>query len=107
MNLEERLKMKKLLILMSITISAYAHLPIMTCIDEGDGTVTCEGGFSDGSSAGGVNFRIITKDKKIILNTKLNSQSEINFKKPDTEYTAVFDAGPQHEVYIDSKDIVE
>jgi len=106
MNLGKRLNMKKVLILGLSVASLYAHTPIMSCIDEGDGTVTCEGGFSDGSGAGGVEFRL-EKDGKAFLKDKLNSQSEINFKKPEGEYIAVFDAGPQHEVYIKSKDIVE
>lgn len=107
MNLEERFKMRKILILALITISAFAHTPIMSCFDEGDDTITCEGGFSDGSSAGGVKFRVVSSDKKVILDSKLNTESEINFKKPDVEFTAVFDAGPQHEVYIQSKEISE
>ncbi len=99
--------MKIILMITLLTVGAYAHTPIMSCIDEGDGTVTCEGGFSDGSSAGGVKFRVVLKDEKIILNTKLDSESEVNFKKPKTSYTAIFDAGPQHEVYIKSEDILE
>ncbi|MBK1637032.1 hypothetical protein CKO19_14985, partial [Rhodovulum adriaticum] len=30
---------------------AQAHTPLCACYDNGDGTVLCEGGFSDGSSA--------------------------------------------------------
>lgn len=106
MNLEERVKMRKILILGLLIVISYAHTPIMSCIDEGDGTVTCEGGFSDGSGAGGVEFRI-EQAGKVILTDKLDSQSEINFKKPQGEYTAVFDAGAQHEVYIKSENILE
>lgn len=46
--------------------SAYAHSAIMSCFDNGDGTVTCEGGFSDGSSASGVKFHVDQGGKKII-----------------------------------------
>lgn len=99
--------MKNLMILFLFAISVFGHTPIMSCIDEGDGTVTCEGGFSDGSSAGGVKFKVVSKDKKIILENKLNTESEINFKKPNVEYSAVFDAGPQHEVYVHSNEISE
>lgn len=99
--------MKLFLSLCIFIINAFAHTPIMSCIDEGDGTITCEGGFSDGSSAGGVKFRVVSKDNEVILDTKLNNESEINFKKPNIEYEAVFNAGPQHEVYINSKDILE
>lgn len=98
--------MKKVFILGLTVICVYAHTPIMSCIDEGDGTITCEGGFSDGSGAGGVEFRL-EKEGVVLLKDKLDSQSEINFKKPNGKYVAVFDAGPQHEVYIKSKDIKE
>ncbi len=93
------------LVAVMVTVAAlFAHTPLMSCIDEGDGSVTCEGGFSDGSSAGGVDFRV-EAGGKILLETKLNSSSEVNFKKPDGNYTAVFDAGPEHVVKIQSKNI--
>ena len=38
--------------------SVWAHTPLCSCYDNGDGTVTCEGGFSDGSSAAGVQMRV-------------------------------------------------
>lgn len=98
--------MKKFCIVTLLSIGAYAHTPIMSCIDEGDGTITCEGGFSDGSSAGGVTFKVEQKGQ-IILKERLNSQSEINFKKPNEPFIAIFDAGPQHVVYIKSQDIKE
>jgi hypothetical protein len=37
-----------------IVAQVWAHTPLCSCYDNGDGTVTCEGGFSDGSSAAGV-----------------------------------------------------
>lgn len=89
-----------------VSSGLFAHTPLLTCMDEGDGTVTCEGGFSDGSSAGGVKFRV-EQNEKTIIKTKLNSISEINFKKPDSDYVAVFDAGDEHRVYLKSSNIFE
>jgi hypothetical protein len=100
---------KTLIILMAClltTTSAFAHTALMSCFDEGDGTITCEGGFSDGSSASGVNFYVLSGDKKI-LETKMSEFSEVNFEKPSGDYQAVFDAGEGHQVYVDGKDIVE
>ena len=37
---------------------ALAHTPLCSCYDNGDCTVTCEGGFSDGSPAAGVQMRV-------------------------------------------------
>jgi len=98
--------MKNLLIILTISSGLFAHTPLLTCMDEGDGTVTCEGGFSDGSSAGGVKFRV-EQNGKVIKETKMNSSSEVNFKKPTGKYVAIFDAGAEHIVIIDSKDIFE
>ncbi|MCV6608876.1 MAG: hypothetical protein OIF32_11745, partial [Campylobacterales bacterium] len=77
------------------TSSLYAHTAIMACFDNGDGTITCEGGFSDGSSAAGVKFRVEQKGKTVISG-KLSEDSEFTFKKPDGKYKAIFDAGEGH-----------
>jgi len=98
--------MKSLLIILIISSGLFAHTPLLTCIDEGDGTITCEGGFSDGSSAGGVDFRV-EQNGKVLIQTKLNSTSEVNFKKPSGDYVVVFDAGDEHRVYLKSSDIFE
>ncbi|AXX87616.1 hypothetical protein AMRN_1889 [Malaciobacter marinus] len=99
--------MKKIVLALSFMISSmFAHSAIMSCFDNADGTITCEGGFSDGSSATGVKFKV-EKDGKIVFNTKMNEYSEVNFKKPSGDYTAIFDAGEGHQVKIKSSDITE
>jgi len=100
--------MVKKLILGSMLLSSslFAHTAIMSCFDNGDGTVTCEGGFSDGSSASGVKFRV-EQDGKAVFSTKMNEDSEVTFKKPNGEYSAVFDAGEGHAVHIKGSDITE
>jgi len=40
---------KVALSLMIASSSLFAHSAIMSCFDNGDGTITCEGGFSDSS----------------------------------------------------------
>lgn len=91
-------------LIMVFSVMAYAHTPLMSCFDEGDGTVTCEGGFSDGSSAAGVEFRIEQKGKAV-LTTRLNEFSEVTFDKPQGDYQAIFNAGEGHVVTINGKDI--
>jgi hypothetical protein len=78
----------------------------MSCFDNGDGSVTCEGGFSDGSSASGVNFYVEQGGKKVISG-KMSEDSEFTFKKPSGTYSAVFDAGEGHQVHIKGSDITE
>lgn len=99
--------MKKILLCLAFLANfMFAHTAIMSCFDNGDGTITCEGGFSDGSSASGVKFHIIQNDKKV-FESKLSEDSEITFDKPKGTYTAVFDAGEGHQVNIKGSDITE
>ena len=94
-----------MLLLFSVS-SVLAHTALMSCFDEGDGTITCEGGFSDGSSASGVEVRI-EQHGNVLLKTKMNEYSEVNFKKPQGDYTVIFFAGEGHAVSVNGKDIVE
>ncbi|XPV69577.1 MAG: hypothetical protein ACNI25_03165 [Halarcobacter sp.] len=99
--------MKKILLgLAFVASSMFAHTAIMSCFDNGDGTITCEGGFSDGSSASGVKFHVL-QDGKSIYEAKMNEDSEVTFKKPSNSYTAVFDAGEGHQVHVKGSDITE
>lgn len=86
---------------------ALAHTPMCTCYEAGDGTVICEGGFSDGSSAAGVEVRVVNKDGEVIVKGEMDDFSEFNFDKPEGPYKVIFDAGPGHKVEIKSKDIAE
>ena len=98
---------KKVLLSLAIASSSlFAHTAIMSCFDNGDNTITCEGGFSDGSSASGVKFRI-EQNGKAVFESKMGEDSSVTFKKPANAYTAVFDAGEGHKVYIKGSDITE
>ena len=98
---------KKLILSLAITTSSiFAHTAIMSCFDNGDGTITCEGGFSDGSNASGVKFRI-EQNGKATYSTKMNEDSEVTFDKPNSTYNTVFDAGEGHQVFIKGSDITE
>lgn len=99
--------MKKIILGLAFAASSmFAHSAIMSCFDNGDETITCEGGFSDGSSASGAKFHVLQDGKKV-LETKMSEDSEVTFKKPSVTYTAVFDAGEGHQVYIKGSDITE
>ena len=90
-----------------------AHAPMWYCYDNGDGTCTCEGGFTDGSSAADVEIRIENpkeKDpkKKVILKTKLDKKGEVTIKYADIkvkDFLIIFDAGPGHVVKVKSSEI--
>ena len=86
---------------------ALSHTPLCSCYDGGDGSVVCEGGFSDGSSAAGVEIRVKDKDGNVLIKGKMDEFSEFTFDKPSGSYTVEFDAGPGHVVEIEGKDIAE
>lgn len=83
-----------------------AHSPLCSCFDNGDGTVTCEGGFSDGSSAAGVTMMVKDASGKVLVKGKTDRLGTFVFKKPaGGAYKVVFDGGPGHVLEVNSKDI--
>ncbi len=86
---------------------ASAHTPICACYDAGDGSIACEGGFSDGSSAAGVEMRVVEQGGKVLVSGKMDELSEFTFKKPQGPYTVIFDAGPGHRIEIKANEITE
>ena len=105
--------MKKHLLMLSLgaiflfPTMGIAHNPIFSCFDNGDNTITCEGGFSDGAKATGMRLAVYdTADKKLHAG-RLNENSEYTFDKPTTDYKVTFNAGSGHIVEIKSQDIVK
>jgi hypothetical protein len=90
-----------------LATAAYSHTPLCSCYDNGDGTVTCEGGFSDGSSAAGSAMTVQDENGTVLKKGKMNEDSEFTFTKPEGPYKVVFDAGPGHAVEVDGEDITE
>ena len=86
---------------------ANAHSAVFDCYDNGDGTVSCQGGYSDGSSASGVTIKVLDGTDGLIESLKLDSNSEITFKKPAGDYKVIFDGGEGHSIEVDGKKIVQ
>ncbi len=86
--------------------SAYAHSALLNCFDNADGTFTCQGGFSDGSSATGI--KIVVKDSSgnILQEAQLNSDSEVVLPRPERDFTVLFNGGAGHSVEIPGESIV-
>ena len=87
--------------------AAYAHNAICDCYDNGDETITCEGGFSDGGKAVGVPLRVLDPSGKVLIEGAMSAQSDFTFNKPKGDFRVVFDAGEGHTVTIDGRDIEE
>ncbi len=95
-----------LLVFFSVS-QVFAHTPLLSCYDNGDGTITCEGGYSDGTAGAGVKMRVVDKSDKDLMTGKMNEDSEFTVKKPNVPYTVIFDAGPGHACKVKGEDITE
>ena len=82
-----------------------AHSPICSCYDNGDDTVTCEGGFSDGGSAAGVSIRIVDARDRVLIDNVMADDGTFTFDRPGEEFHVIFDAGQSHVVTVFSDDI--
>lgn len=91
--------------LLGLSGQALAHNPMCECKSVEDGQIRCTGGFSDGSGAPGVTLDVIGYDETILVPGKLGADSSMTFKRPDSEFYVLFDAGPGHIVEIDQADI--
>lgn len=92
--------------LLLLSTFVWAHTPLCDCFDNDDGTVTCQGSFSDGSSASGVTMRVLDAKGQIVVEGKMDRESEFSFEKPRGDYTVQFDAGAGHTLDIGSSRIV-
>jgi hypothetical protein len=91
----------------ALAVPAAAHTPLFSCFDNADGTIFCEGGFSDGSSAAGVPVIVKGASGEVLLRSGLSRNSDIEFEKPDEEYSVIFDGGEGHEIEIPGSQIFE
>jgi hypothetical protein len=93
--------------LLALAAAAHAHNAICDCFDNGDGTITCEGGFSDGGKAAGVPLRVLDQTGKVLIDGKMSDKSDYTFDKPKVDFRVEFNAGQGHVITIDGRDIEE
>jgi hypothetical protein len=110
-NGEMFVDMKQIVIASAIGLcwsqTTLAHNPICECFDNLDGTITCEGGFSDGSPAAGIPLRVLDANGRILVDGVMSERSDFTFDRPDVRFRVEFDAGEGHIVQIDGRDIEE
>lgn len=94
------------LILQLATLPAWAHTPLFDCYDNGDDSITCEGGFTDGASAAGVEIRVLDAQGKVLEQGKLDAAGSITFTRPTSEFSVVFSAGSEHSITVLGDDIL-
>jgi hypothetical protein len=96
-----------LLPMLGMASLAYGHNAICDCFDNGDDTITCEGGFSDGGKAVGVPVRVLDGTGKVLVDGAMSDNSDFTFARPKVDFRVEFDAGQGHVVTIDGRDIEE
>lgn len=86
---------------------AFAHSAIFDCYDNGNNTVTCQGGYSNGSSAEGAKIIVSDEMGKTLETAPLDSNNKATVKKPTITYFINFESGDGHGMRISGKNIVE
>jgi hypothetical protein len=79
---------------------ARAHTPVCACYDNGDGSVLCEGGFSDGATAAGVPMRVRDASGGSLIAGAVDANGEFAFQKPEGFADVLFDGGEGHRIVI-------
>jgi len=82
-----------------------AHTPLFDCFDNRDGSITCEGGFSDGGSAEGITVRVLDAQGKVLEQAALDAKGSVMLRKPEGAYTVVLEAGEGHALRVFGDDI--
>jgi hypothetical protein len=106
--LQPRVLLSALLLLLCLcfALSAQAHTPLFDCFDNGDDTMTCEGGFSDGASAAGVSIRVLDAQGKVLEQGELDAAGSITLKRPAGEFSVQFVASAEHSLTVLGDDII-
>ncbi|WP_347485289.1 hypothetical protein ABFV80_000015 [Vandammella animalimorsus] len=85
--------------------SALAHAPRLKCQPDGSTHVQCEGGFSDGSDAKGVEISVLSYEDKPLWKGALDAQSRVRFERPKQDFYVRFEGGEGHTLEVDQDDI--
>jgi hypothetical protein len=83
----------------------HAHNAICSCFENDDGSITCEGGFSDGGKAVGVPVQVLDQAGKVLVEGVMDKNSSYKFTRPKVPFRVKFNAGEGHIVTIDGRDI--
>ncbi len=97
-------------VISTVTLSgmpAHAHNALISCFDNGDNTVTCEAGYSDGAPSSGQLVRVLQTNKRLIVEAKFDKEGTYTFKKPDVAFYVEFVGDSSHVATFDGDDLVK
>lgn len=86
---------------------AHAHQPTCDCYSSGDGTITCEAGFSNGADAAGIPIQVRDTSGKVLIAGVTSERSDFSFRKPEVDFIVELNAGENHVVQVGSAAIKE
>ena len=94
-----------LLLTIGAASPALAHAPLLDCYVDGD-EITCEAGYSDGSSAANQVIRVRDGAHRLIFEDRFGADGSYHFAPPDTdEFHVQFEGDQFHSVVLYSTDI--
>lgn len=89
---------RKMMILMLVFTSLFAHKILLNVIDNDDDTLTLIGGYDTGQSAANAQIRLeALSDGRVLFEARLPDESEMVVKIPDEPYQIVLDGGAGHQ----------
>ncbi len=93
----------------AVPFTAQAHESFMDCLDNQNGTVTCQGGYVDGSPPTDKDRILIKDDKsKTLIEGQFDQDGSFTFDKPDGNFTMIFAGGEiGHVKRIKSIDLIK
>lgn len=92
-------------LMLAVAGPVQAHSPRLKCQAEGEKQIRCEGGFSDGSDAAGIEIRVMSYDDEPLWSGQLDEQSRIRFERPAGDFYIRFEGGEGHVLEVDQSEV--
>jgi hypothetical protein len=93
------------LFLAAAATPAMAHAPLIDCYVDDDDAITCEAGYSDGSSAANQVIQVRDEDERLLFEDHFAEDGTFHFPRPEAdEYHVVFVGDAAHQADIYSSD---
>lgn len=89
--------------LLAVSVPAWSHGMEVTC--KAKEKIHCAGTFSDGSTLSGSRVRVLSYKNVVLWTGKVNTKSQVTFKRPVGEFYVQFIADDNHFLEVDHNSI--
>ena len=79
---------------------AAAHAPLLDCGPSGANMITCEAGYSDGSSAANQVIRVRDGEHRLVFEDRFDQNGSYNFTRPEGEFHIQFEGDQFHSIIV-------